>query len=160
VCLLLHYCTGGAAVACHAQSQTNPTTRTDAFLPAHCRCNSGYAHRPLAEYGTAAVLPDNDCHACPQGHHNAAVGVPACTQCVAGTAVSGTASASITACSQCGSNTFSAAGSATCSACGAASQSPAGSDQEIDCVCNAGFTGVPGGACNTCAAGKFKLLEG
>ena len=147
-------------MACDAQSQTQPVGRTDASSPAHCRCNSGYAHRPFAEYGTAAALPDNVCHACPQGHHNAAVGANTCTACSAGTALFATASTSVAACGECGAHTFSAADSANCTACGTFSRSPAGSDQETDCVCNAGYTGTPGGTCNTCAAGKFKFSDG
>jgi len=147
-------------VACDAQAQTEPPARTNASAPADCRCNSGYAHRPFTSYGSGGAVPDNACHVCPQGHHNAIIGVDQCTPCAAGYFLPGLAATSVAACSTCGEDTFSAPGAAQCSPCPLHTQAPAVSGMETDCVCNAGYTGVPGGECATCAAGKFKLTEG
>jgi len=40
------------------------------------------------------------------------------------------------------------------------SNSPTGSDQESDCVCNAGFYEEVVGSCNACEAGKYKVATG
>jgi len=47
-----------------------------------------------------------------------------------------------------------------CLHCPAHSSSEAGSDTPSACVCNAGYTGADGEACEACAAGKYKIVVG
>ena len=62
-------------------------------------------------------------------------------------------------CSMCASGTYStsvgAVGNDVCSSCPDRSNSPEGSDENIDCTCNRGATGMNGGTCTMCVAGKF-----
>jgi hypothetical protein len=159
-CLTSHFCAGGAPVRCDANSQTSPLERTDAVSGGDCLCNTGYALRPFADYHTGAAVPSNACHPCPHGHYNSIVGVEECKACLAGWHVFANASTSISACAECGANTFSAAGAGECTPCADYSQGPAASGNARDCVCNAGFTGLPGGPCASCDAGKYKIEEG
>jgi len=122
--------------------------------------NAGYALRRPSDYNTSRALPDNECHACPPGHYNGIVGAEQCAACASGRCVSANASTSVADCAECGVNTFSAAGAGGCTLCAEDSQAPAASSDKHDCVCNAGFTGRPGGPCASCGAGKYKLDEG
>jgi len=159
-CLPSHFCDGGAPVQCDANSQTNPLQRTDAVSGGDCLCNTGYALRPFADYHTDAALPSNECHPCPHGHYSQIVGSAECEACGAGWHVFANASTSISACAECGANTFSAEGAGECTPCADYSQGPTASGNARDCVCNAGFTGLPGGPCASCDAGKYKIDEG
>jgi len=47
-----------------------------------------------------------------------------------------------------------------CLGCPARSNSPEGSDENIDCTCNRGASGINGGTCTKCVAGKFKDVRG
>ena len=159
-CLPKHFCAGGAPVPCDANSQTSPLERTDAASGGDCLCNTGYALRPFADYHTGAAVPSNACHPCPHGHYNSIVGVEECKACLAGRYVFANASTSISGCAECGANTFSAAGAGECTPCVDNSQGPRASGDARDCVCNAGFTGLPGGSCASCDIGKYKIEEG
>ena len=44
--------------------------------------------------------------------------------------------------------------------CGNYQTSPVGSDNISDCVCNAGYAGPNGGACDACSAGSYKDIIG
>ena len=74
------------------------------------------------------------------------------------------ASAAWNACADCGAGKYSAATGATaastCQSCPSSSQSATGSDAATDCVCVAGFTGLDGGTCSACGAGKYKTTAG
>ena len=63
-------------------------------------------------------------------------------------------------CTSCGVNTYSAETAAidetTCSSCPSNSVSSEGSDAQIDCTCDAGYTGPDGDTCDACAAGTYK----
>jgi len=48
----------------------------------------------------------------------------------------------------------------TCAACPNASYSPLASSSLQQCVCNAGYTGPDGGACEACGVGTFKAANG
>jgi len=97
-------------------------------LISDCQCNTG------------ATGPDGaPCAQCVAGKYKNASGSAACTDCVAdqySTAVG--------------------AASNMCERCAANTQSPAGSDDISACSCRPGFTGIDGGACVQCAAGKYK----
>jgi hypothetical protein len=53
-------------------------------------------------------------------------------------------------------NPASARGDPLCSSCPANSDSPPGSSALSSCKCNIGFTGIDGGTCSVCPAGKYK----
>jgi hypothetical protein len=53
-------------------------------------------------------------------------------------------------------NPASARGDPLCSSCPANSDSPPGSSALSSCKCNTGFTGIDGGTCSVCPAGKYK----
>ena len=97
-------------------------------LISDCQCNTG------------ATGPDGaPCAQCVSGKYKNASGSAACTDCLAdqySTAVG--------------------AASNMCERCAANTQSPAGSDDISACSCRPGFTGIDGGACVQCAAGKYK----
>jgi len=44
--------------------------------------------------------------------------------------------------------------------CPGNSNSPTGSDQQSDCICNAGFYEEVAGCCIACEAGKYKIAGG
>ena len=159
-CLVLHFCDGGAPVRCDANSQTSPAQRIDTVSGADCLCNAGYALRPFADYHSDTAQPSNECHACPLGHYNDVVGSAVCQACPSGGHVSANASTSISDCAECIVNTFSAAGAGECTPCADYSQAPPASGNVRDCLCNAGYTGLPGGPCASCDAGKYKIDEG
>jgi len=159
-CLQSYFCDGGAPVQCNANAQTNPAARTDAASGADCLCNAGYALRRPSDYSSGTALPSNECHACPHGHYNSVVGSEECEACDSGRYVFANASTSISACAKCSADTFSAAGAGGCTRCAEFSQAPPDSGDVRDCVCNAGFTGLPGGPCASCGAGKYKIDEG
>jgi hypothetical protein len=65
---------------------------------------------------------------------------------------------------ECGANTYSAAGAAPCEICPAFTSAPARSDALDDCKCLAGYqsnvAGQDGRPCSACQAGKHKALTG
>ena len=83
-----------------------------------------------------------------------------CTQCVAGKykIVSGKA-----ACIDCSAGKYSTVvGASTdeCLDCPDNSNAPTASNELIDCMCNAGSSGLNGDTCSLCIAGKYKALAG
>ena len=99
----------------------------------NCSCNAGYS-------GATNGVP---CDACAAGKYKTAVGIGTCTDCAA--------------------NEFStvvAQVTSTCSSCPSFAQAPAGSDEAVDCKCNAGYTGADGQTCLACVEGTFKPLVG
>jgi hypothetical protein len=67
-------------------------------------------------------------------------------------------------CTECGANTYSAAGATQCEICPAFTSAPARSDALDDCKCLAGYqsnvAGLDGRPCSACLAGKHKALTG
>ena len=137
------------------------------------------------EYGAGdgARLRDS-CQLCPSGTFSAAAaarnvtacadcklgafsanGSTACTPCPVGTFSTTPRAASVAACTECREDTYSgeigASAEDSCQACPAGNKSLAGSDSLDDClgICNIGQTGEPG-ACEVCAAGKYKAVTG
>ena len=97
-----------------------------------CKCNKGYTGGD----GTT-------CTACVAGTYKTTVGSQTCTNCAA--------------------NTYSTAlarETSNCETCATNSQSPPGSDELIDCKCNAGYSGEDGGACTACGSGRYKAVVG
>ena len=98
-----------------------------------CVCNAGFTG------------PDGGvCSACVAGKYKTSSGSVVCTDCAVGlysVAVGATASA-------------------VCVSCPANSNSEASSSVIAACTCNAGFTGVNGGTCTACVAGKYKDVSG
>jgi len=95
---------------------------------AACQCNPGFTG------------PDGgECAQCVAGKYKTAAGSAACTECLAGQY-----------------STAVGAASNVCQECGANAQSPAGSDESTQCTCESGYTGIPGGPCVACDAGKYK----
>ena len=97
-----------------------------------CTCNVGSSG------------PDgNTCTNCIPGSYKVAPGSAACSNCVAGqysTAVGATSN--------------------VCQGCPLNSNAPEASDAQTDCTCNAGWTGLDGGTCVDCGAGKYKAGVG
>jgi len=137
-----------------------PSDRTDAAFAQDCQCNPGYSHRPPDDYKTDTIISENVCYACDAGFYNADLGKMECSPCGPGYFSPMLASLSIDNCDTCAADTFSMAGEKECTNCTADSQAPPISSEPTDCVCNAGYTGVDGGTCVACVAGKIKIQMG
>lgn len=98
-----------------------------------CTCNAGYS-------GANGEV----CTACAAGSFKTVSGSAVCTNCAAGTY----------------STTVAGTVATTCLACPVNSNSPSRSSALAVCACNAGFTGLDGGACTPCSAGTFKTNIG
>ena len=84
----------------------------------------------------------------------------ACIQCVAGKYKNATGDA---ACIHCLAGQYSTTCGATsnmCQGCPTNSNAPEASDEQTDCVCKAGSTGLDGNPCTECVAGKYKIALG
>ena len=67
------------------------------------------------------------------------------------------------ACSNCSAGQYSTAVGATsdvCQGCPSNSDGPEASNEEVDCICQAGSSGPDGGPCTQCVTGKYKVLAG
>jgi len=159
-CLVRHFCSGGTATQCHAQSQTVPPDRTDASAPRDCRCKPGYSHRTEQERNGDKVIYDNDCHACTFGFYSSQLNSTQCSPCGAGFFSTVYASLSVQDCALCPTDTLSSSGKPNCTMCPAHVQAPEGSATLISCLCNAGYTGFDGRTCSACVPGKFKTVPG
>jgi hypothetical protein len=108
---------------------TNSNSPSRSTLRTHCTCNAG------------ATGPDGEtCELCLAGKYKTANGTVACTDCIAGKF----------------SATTGATASSTCVNCSSNSVSSIGSILSTSCLCNSGFTGLDGGSCSACVAGKYK----
>jgi hypothetical protein len=113
-----------------------------------CKCDLGYTG------------PDGGgCEACVAGKFKASSGSIECTQCGAGKYSSSTAVTS-DVCSDCGVNFYTLDDNSQCVPCPADTSSASSSAAQMDCKCNAGYTGPDGGVCTACVAGKFKVSSG
>jgi len=99
----------------------------------NCTCVKGYT-------GTDGA----DCSACVLGTYKDVNGSAVCTLCPGGKYSAATAAMS----------------EATCSDCPTHSYSHDGSTNVADCACNLGYTGPHGGACEACAVGTYKEVNG
>ena len=130
---------------CPAGTWSTPDTPVCNICPGHsnspvksglltdCTCNAG-------AYGADGTT----CQLCPAGKYKANTGSDACQDCLAGTY----------------SIAIGADSPATCVACPANANAPAGSDEQTDCLCDAGYSGPDGGSCAECSAGTFKDTAG
>eukprot|EP00961_Rhodomonas_salina_P091455 1231683-Rhodomonas_salina.1 len=98
-----------------------------------CLCIDGY-------FGDSG----GPCQPCPGGTFKVGINDLSCTKCPVGTYSEELAADNISTCLSCPSN----------------ANSLIGSDSLQDCICNGGYTGVDGGACAACAAGKSKAENG
>lgn len=101
----------------------------------NCTCLAGYS----------ALSDGNTCTACVAGSYKTTTGTGTCTQCPV--------------------NTFSTAvaqTTSTCTSCPeyASTGGLSGSDEAIDCKCNAGYTGPNGATCLSCVSGTYKTASG
>jgi hypothetical protein len=64
------------------------------------------------------------------------------------------------ACATCSAGKYSQVGFSECTNCPENTFSEAGSTSQSECVCNAGYTQGPGGACDACDYGTFKSGNG
>lgn len=129
-----------------------------------CQCNIGYT-------GPNA----NTCSACGLGIYKKTLGSGACSACPASSTsaqastssnncvcIAGYTGLSGGTCAACSIGTYeSTLGSASCTMCPQSSSSlSAGTGSQLDCLCNAGYTGPNGGACSVCATGTYKRTPG
>ena len=98
-----------------------------------CKCNSG-----------ATGSDGGPCHPCEAGKFKTQPGNAWCTSCMSGkySDIPGATAAS------------------SCNLCPPRSDSPSGSGRVSACRCNVGATGIDGGPCSACAAGKYKSFSG
>jgi hypothetical protein len=110
-----------------------------------CMCNAGYA---AAANGVACV-------ACVAGSYKTGVGIGTCTNCPVGT-FSITPAQITSTCSSCPqySSTYEDRGELGWGG------AMTGSDEAIDCKCNAGYTGANGAVCLSCVQGTYKTSMG
>lgn len=119
-------------------------TRPLAVTSESCRCNAGYS----GSDGGA-------CAACGTGTYKSVRGSDACQPCAAGN-VQPTAGSE--ACDVCPAGTY--ADAEICVTCPQHSTSAAQSEAQSSCLCNAGYTGPDGGACEACGFGSYKSEVG
>jgi hypothetical protein len=96
----------------------------------NCSCSAGYTGPPTA------------CVGCSPGLFKTAAGSSPCLPCAPGTY----------------SSEYAQPGN--CSACPANTFSPPSSDGLLKCICNAGYSGSDGSACEECPMGAYKSLNG
>jgi len=100
-----------------------------------CLCTAGF----YSAYTTGLYA----CHACTPGTYGESAGQSSCTACPADTYNPDSSSANVTHCVSCTSNAASALGSIA----------------RVNCTCNLGYEGVPGGSCTACAPGRYRENE-
>jgi len=122
--------TNGAAACSTCPGNSSSSEASDEEVD--CTCNAGWT-------GPAGGV----CMQCTAGTYKIAPGDAACSNCVAGKY-----------------STVAGSTSDGCEACPTNSDSPEASDEEVDCTCNAGWTGPVGDTCSQCAAGTFKADAG
>ena len=145
---------------CRSDSNTALYGSTSA---SHCLCNSGYYDNEdmcvQCASGTYKTnLGDEFCTSCPNDSLSPE-GSTLETQCICNPGFSTSESGALISCTACGAN-FYENGYDACVQCPDHSQSQALSSVISDCICNAGFTGVDGGPCVACLAGKYKHQVG
>lgn len=137
--------------------QSNSTSLMGSTRQSDCHCLRGFLTNNL---GAANAT----CEICSAGSYNSQLGATTCSKCGAGFKSSTPGAVSIETCTECGVNTYSAAGAAQCEICPSNTFAPARSDVLGDCKCLAGFysqvTGQDGLPCSACEAGKHKAQTG
>ena len=94
-----------------------------------CLCNAGYTE-----------TSNNTCSECPAGKYKISTGNFTCTDCSIGKY----------------SNTSNGISSDVCLSCPSNSDAAEASDSALDCICNAGFSGVRRGMCTQCPIAKYR----
>ena len=170
---------GEAACSLCPSDSNAPAASTEQF---HCTCNTGFVG---ADGGICTMcIPgtyknttgSTACDACPANSNSSkgstsntncqcnpgftGLNGGSCTQCVAGKFKIEPGDAPCSMCSVGQYSTLVGAASDVCIACTANSDAPEASDEQTDCICNAGSTGIDGGVCSECVAGKYKIATG
>ena len=94
------------------------------------------------------------------GQYADGTGATRCLSCGPGTYSNTALASDASTCVSCGANAFAASGSIVCTTCPDFSTAFSGSSAITDCKCMAGYTGVDGGTCSSCTAGKYKSFAG
>ena len=97
---------------------------------------------------------------CEAGKYRNETGNGGCVTCIGGKFSSVVGANSSSVCTTCPINTYSIEDGSACAACPSNSVSGEGSANVTECKCMAGFTGPDGGACEACAAGRYKEGRG
>ena len=130
-CAVQKYSTAVAATSVVTCESCSANMLADAGSDAatDCKCAKGYTG-----------LDGTTCEACIAGTYKTSVGDATCVNCAADKY-----------------STVVAKTDSVCESCLASSQSIAGSDEQTDCKCNAGYSGLDGGSCVACPKGSFKI---
>ena len=133
-------------------------TQPTCAKPAGCETGSDTIDCPC-DIGFSG--PDGGpCLPCKTGSFKTVDGSANCTLCIKGKFSSVVGANSSSVCVNCSVNTYSMANGSACAACPSNSVSGEGSANVTECKCMAGFTGPDGGACEACAAGRYKEGRG
>jgi hypothetical protein len=126
---------GTPCTPCHENSEAAP----GAASAADCLCRPGHELRPHTGLDGIATM--------------------ACSACSPGFAKAAASNAAF--CAPCSGLLYShGAASAVCQHCPAHSSGGHANDADVDCVCDAGFSGPDGGPCLACEVGKYKQQQG
>jgi len=129
-CLANTYSTAVAAVSVSTcvECAANMQSDVGSDQSIDCKCNKGYT-------GQDGMT----CSACEAGTFKDSVGAATCENCAKDTY-----------------STKEANPANDCDSCPSHSQSPAGSNELVDCQCNAGYSGQDGQTCTACDPGQYK----
>jgi hypothetical protein len=145
-----------SSVVCRA-CQDNSVSVMGSTRPSDCKCLLGYLTNNLGSENPT-------CQMCTAGSYNEKIDATTCSSCGPVMKSSTPGAVSKEACTECGTNTYSASGAAQCEICPINTFAPARSDELGDCKCLAGHKSVvigeDGHACSACEAGKHKALTG
>jgi len=143
-----------ACQACSANSGNLATTH------GYCVCNNGFMPEVLSLGSNTEYLGSTESNVgtCISGCSTGSTGPNAeqCALCVAGKYKSSTGSAE---CTDCEAGTYSTTVGAVfdvCQDCPMHSVSMMASDSPVDCICNAGFSGMCEELCTQCLVGKYR----
>ena len=137
--------------------QGNSTSLMGSTRQSDCHCLKGYLTNNLG-------APNATCEICSAGSYNSQLDATTCSKCGAGYKSSTPGAVSEEQCTECGANTYSAAGAAQCEICPINTFAPGKSVVLGDCKCLAGYksqvNGQDGLPCSACEAGKHKAQTG
>lgn len=137
--------------------QGNSTSLMGSTRQSDCHCFMGYVTNNLGAANAS-------CRICSAGSYNSQLDATTCSRCGAGYKSSTPGATSSEQCTECGVDTYSAAGAAQCDICPSYTYAAARSVVLGDCKCLSGYysqvTGQDGLPCSACQAGKHKAQTG
>ena len=137
--------------------QGNSTSLMGSTRQSDCHCLMGFLTNNLGAANASCAM-------CSAGSYNSQLDATTCSKCGAGFKSSTPGAVSSEQCTQCGVDTYSAAGAAQCDICPSNTFAPARSVVLGDCKCLSGYysqvTGQDGLPCSACQAGKHKAQTG